>query len=806
MNATLLRLAGFGGILVVAALRTLANIQPQVLFDVDPARDPIPMLAIGPVGSALLDIALLAAAAVALLGEALAGRGVRPMPVLLAAAGSFGVFLHGLRNSVDAFRLGTWMAAMFAFVALAHLVRERRLRIAALAVLVSLSAPIAVRGVVQVTREHAATVEAYEANRAAFLANRGWEPDSSATRTFERRLRQPEATGWFGFSNPTSSIFGVGLVGLGSIAVFGLRRGMIGTAAAAGAGALLSGALLVANGGKGAIAATALALVVLPAIARARLRPRANLAVWLAGGVLLLVILRGLAGPTVPELSVLLRAFYLDAGARILAAHPFTGVGSDALQTAFMVAKTRICPEDVASLHSIFADWIVSLGVLGAAWAALVALALRGEFEVGERADRHAGATRDGGGGGGGGASASAIALRIAGLIAVAALVVQARLEAPALDGFSLVLRAVGLAGLVVIAASAARIAEELDGLAIAAVAVAIAVLALCHAQIELNAWHAGACAAVLALLACGTRLARGGPSKAIGVAACAVPLLAASLPAISFARERALDRELERAAAIVRPLAEVREAYNELAAALAAGGTTDAGRLIKAVRETEAPDASLRADAVVAALRADKPDLVVAELVSLDGALRRSAASVLVEAAERYPASRFATEAAIKQLANSGRRTTGARSAEIKDRDAFARASALAARYAERSPGQRAYSLASDLAMEDLRAALVARDADAIAARVAAATRWARLASDAQPASARRRIDLADALAASGDNQGAVAAYEEALAQDERYSLDPLAQLSTRERNAARSALERARAAGGSGAQPAAR
>ena len=51
MNPQVLRLTGFAGILSVAALRALVAVQPQILFDIDPARDPMPMLAIGPVGS-----------------------------------------------------------------------------------------------------------------------------------------------------------------------------------------------------------------------------------------------------------------------------------------------------------------------------------------------------------------------------------------------------------------------------------------------------------------------------------------------------------------------------------------------------------------------------------------------------------------------------------------------------------------------------------------------------------------------------------------------------------------------------------
>ena len=43
MNAQALRIAGFSGILAIAALRAMVTIQAQVWFDVDPAVDPMPL-------------------------------------------------------------------------------------------------------------------------------------------------------------------------------------------------------------------------------------------------------------------------------------------------------------------------------------------------------------------------------------------------------------------------------------------------------------------------------------------------------------------------------------------------------------------------------------------------------------------------------------------------------------------------------------------------------------------------------------------------------------------------------------------
>ena len=787
MNPQVLRLAGFTGILSVAALRALVSIQPQILFDVDPARDPMPMLAIGPVGSGLLDLLLVLSAAIALIGEHLAGNGLRRGVVALAAIGSLCAALHAAGSSVDAFRSGTWVASAFAFAALAHLVRERRLRIAALAVLVAVAAPLAVRGAVQVTTEHAETVASYEANRAGFLAERGWEPDSSAARTYERRLRQPEATGWFGLSNPYSSLMGVGVVGLGSLAVLGFRRGLAGPSAAVGAAALGCGALLFVNGGKGAIAATGLAALVAVLLARGKLRPRAGLAIALCAFVVALVVVRGFIGPSLGELSVLFRSFYLEAAARIVAAHPVFGVGAELVQGEFMRAKPAICPEDVTSIHSIFVDWVVVLGVFGIAWAAMVAWAMRGEVAVDDPPfERPRGVVAAE-------SSASVLALRIGGLIAVAALILQSRVEAPALDQPALVLRAVGIAGLVLVAACAARIAEELDGIRVAAVGLAVAVLVLAHAQIELTAWLAGSSVLVLAIAALGTALPKGGSAGRSAPLVLALPLLAMAIPAMSVHREREIQSELVAAADRVRPLAEVRAQFVAFADSRSRNESTDPKALIEAIESAAGP---VRAAPVVEAMRGDDPAALVAALVAVDGALRREAADILVRCAEKHPSSRVATEAAIKQLAASGRRATGVRAAQIVDREAFARARELAAEQAAERPGFRAYAMAADLAFEDLQRALSGRDAADIRSSADEALRWTRLALEAQPYSARRQADLGDALLAAGDPAGAVKAFEAALAQDEVTALDPLMQFSTRERTRIQTSLERARAA----------
>jgi hypothetical protein len=773
--AAAMRTGGLGAILVAGGLRTLVSVQPQVLFDVDPARDPVPLLAIGPSGSHLLDAVVAAGALVAILGERLAGRGVRAWPFLLAAIGSASAIHHGLADAGDAFRGGTWCAAILAFAAVLHLARDPRLRVVVVAVVLGLAAPLAGRGFVQVLVEHPATVEAYEANRETFLADRGWTPDSSAARTYERRLRQAEATGWFGLSNPYSTWMAACGVALGGLAATLVRRGRGAEGVLLGAASLASLALLAVNGGKGAIAAAGAGAVLATGVAIGRLAPRPAFVTLAAVGAVLLVVARGFLGESLSERSVLFRAFYLEGGARLLALAPWTGVGPDGVQGLFMALKPAQCPEDVVSLHSAFVDWLVALGVAGLAWAALVAAGFRGRLDDGEAADP--GLADD----------PSPLALRIAAALAVVALLVQALVEAPALDPTALALRALGLAAMVAVAAVAARALATLPARTLSATALSIALVVVVHSQIETTAWIPGGAVLALVAAASGTGLrsggGRGGAAVAVlaGAALCGMSLL-------WWTDARALDARLERAAAEVRPLAGLRAEFAAYARDRAAGAAADVAGFLDAAEEAGGGGGR---ESLARAIFVDEPAAVDAALVAIDSAARRRAAAVLLEAVERHPRSRVPLEAAIKQLAASGRRATGVRTASVVDRAAFEEACRLAERGIELRPDARAHAMRADLAMEELR--MIPTD-DAAAAR--SLVPWLEGAARRQPHNARRLADLGEGRMRAGDRAGAVEAYDLALAADDDARLDPLAQLSERDRALLRAARDRARAA----------
>ena len=204
-----------------------------------------------------------------------------------------------------------------------------------------------VRGFHQVFWEHAETVAFFESNRDLILSSRGWAEGSPAALAFERRLLQPEATGWIGFSNVFSGLSGAAAVALAGIVFARCRRVTTppNSTPTDGAGgpvvvglAAISLAMLVGiNGSKGAIGATLLGVVVLAAAfgpGREVLRRRPVLPVL--GAVVFMAALvagRGMLGDDFAgERSLLFRWHYLLGAMGMLESSAMVGVGPDGFQ------------------------------------------------------------------------------------------------------------------------------------------------------------------------------------------------------------------------------------------------------------------------------------------------------------------------------------------------------------------------------------------------------------------------------------------------------------------------------------------
>lgn len=373
-----LRLAGLVLVLAMVLLRVLASHAPELVFDIDPLLAAGAQPALGPAGSLLVDVVLVAGAALILAAEIARGAGLAPPFILLALLPLPIVVMHGLRSADDLVLGSAWSSAVIAAVAIAHACRDCRMRTLVVAILLAAAAPLAFRGAWQLLVEHEATVRLYRATREAFLAARGWSPESPQARLYEERLFQPEAIGWFGLSNVYSSIMvALALAWCGLAMASWRRRLPSGWTALAALVAIACATLVVVNGGKGATGALAIGLVLF-ALAAWRLGPVQRfgrvILVLLPLLGLLAVVGRGLAPEDIGgERSLLFRWQYLVGAVRVMSDHWLIGAGPAGFRDAYLVVRLPRAPEEIGSAHSAFADWIAALGLLGLAWVVLVA-------------------------------------------------------------------------------------------------------------------------------------------------------------------------------------------------------------------------------------------------------------------------------------------------------------------------------------------------------------------------------------------------------------------------------------------------
>lgn len=310
--------------------------------------------------------------------------------------------VHGSMDSLV--RASVWIASLAGSLALMLAARaDAALRRVALAALLSVVCVLAFKGAHQFFIEHASTVADFEANAVERLAAQGLLPDSPTAREFERRLRHPDATGWFGLSNVFGSVMAASLLAsLGLLARVWRSRtagelGWVDLSAAAGLASLAALGLYCSQS-KGAMVAFVVAAFLagwlrwsprlaagrlgerLPAILPRPLRPwlmptrRHAALISLSAFAIGLgaILVRGAIDESMSELSLLFRWHYLLASIRIWFEHPLLGVGPGEYQAAYAVAKMPMNPEVVESPHSVLIDWIATLSVGGVAMAVVL--------------------------------------------------------------------------------------------------------------------------------------------------------------------------------------------------------------------------------------------------------------------------------------------------------------------------------------------------------------------------------------------------------------------------------------------------
>lgn len=372
------------GILVALAPLVVKAIIPVTNFpgwEFDPFTFPSASTGIGPFGSMACDAISVIGVIGALAGRFLTRSPLAPVQSLLAAVGLVGVSFHFWSADGptinDAWIGSSWGAAILVGLLLACTPRTPhgdRIRAIVTAVMLGFVTLLALRAAQQVFIEHPQTLAEFRRNRVQIFTAQGWSPDSPMARAYERRILQPEATGWFGLANVLATFGAAGTVSAVGALIAALRvRRSSSPAVIAGAIATLvaSAAVVILAGGKGGYAAAALGLAVLGAFAFLQRLKRPGLGGVISLGAVAATLALIALGSKTEQLSLLFRWFYMQAAIRIGIDNMPFGVGPDGFQDAYMLAKNPLSPEDVTSSHNVLLDWFATLGVFGLAWAIL---------------------------------------------------------------------------------------------------------------------------------------------------------------------------------------------------------------------------------------------------------------------------------------------------------------------------------------------------------------------------------------------------------------------------------------------------
>lgn len=379
--------AAGAALLAIACVRLTSTTSTLPYWETDPAIQFLPETTLTPAMSLGFDALTWLLCSVVFLALRAKKEQVRFRMVLAAMVGGAVALLHGTGQGflatgdhMDLIRGSLWASSMIAAVTLAHLARDGSFKRVCFAVLAGVSVYLGAKGIFQTFVEHPRFVEEFRQNGEQILAANGIEPGSPNAKIFERRVTQPEATGWGGLSN----IFGT-VVATGALAWLALtilarnavdrdRAGLLGVTAVAGLVALAG--LYFSN----SRAAMAFAVVVALAIPLARQLPTA-VGRWSIIGLCALAILgviaQGLLGPGVGDLSLYFRSQYWQGAMGVIADNPDTGVGAGSFKQAFLLHRPPTCPEEVQSPHSLFIDWLAALGLFAIPWIWITLAALR---------------------------------------------------------------------------------------------------------------------------------------------------------------------------------------------------------------------------------------------------------------------------------------------------------------------------------------------------------------------------------------------------------------------------------------------
>lgn len=331
-----------------------------------------------PLHTLLLDIAILAATFAWALAKGLqpqryrwCGLEVGLALVVIAAVISCTVANDqraAINASVD------WVSMAVIAVMLTQLLRERRdVRLALCIILASAAAQAYQCFNQKITLPE--TQRVYQEQREAFWEAQGVPLDSSRVLSFERRIAAGEASGYFSHSN----IAGAYLV-LTFFVALGVAAGCWGRLSAASdwisrlavslVAVFVFAALLLTHS-LGAMVACAggFAVGVARHWARTWIESRRGLTLLLGWALVigggLAVVAHGCSHGSLPGASLNFRWGYWTAAAKLIADHPWTGVGRENFRDAGLKYKTIAEPEEVENPHNFLVTAAAEWGVLG---------------------------------------------------------------------------------------------------------------------------------------------------------------------------------------------------------------------------------------------------------------------------------------------------------------------------------------------------------------------------------------------------------------------------------------------------------
>ncbi len=383
-------------ILIVAlvGIRCLVPISPNEYWDSNPAQagsaDGHPArLSFDLAESAWLDVLSVLVAGAALLLGVRDGCRISRSTCVLASLGVAFCCVQMPTHIESLYKCSSWIAACTLGVAALHLAHRPQTRRWLIAGTVALVFPITMDALWFVMVDHPFMVDMFTVEKeTAFLNARGWERGSPQHLKYLDRLNAPDVIGAFAFSNVLGSV----MAALGMLALtmacgaFVARRQMNGWPWIMIVPGVLAVAALVTvllTRSKGAAVAVLMIVALLGFILIARRRMVlcrwvAPLAFALIGVAMLVVIVRGLAGPPQTmegERSLLFRYQYWGAAAKMITADAsaaLVGIPPGDFQERYAAAKDPLQPEEVASAHNVFIDQIAMLGLGGWAWTALM--------------------------------------------------------------------------------------------------------------------------------------------------------------------------------------------------------------------------------------------------------------------------------------------------------------------------------------------------------------------------------------------------------------------------------------------------